>query len=155
LVYIIKKPKAWISIFVIFSIIFAGLYFTLIQTQNQILLDAMKVISSMAGITETIQTKTKEVIKVSDAAITLIQERTEKLKEVEDRFQAKREEIQKLRTKQDVLLQELGDKLNTANEKLDQIDIQQKSLGMNPTDFQKGSKLLNNKKGPLIENEIK
>lgn len=124
-VFLITKPKGILILVGTVSIIVGLLYFSSIRAQNNILIDSLKVLQSTAQVTDTIVKKTKEIELKADEATKTIDEKIQKLTEVEDRFKAKRAEIQKLREEQDALLVELQDKLKKANDKLDKIDKQQ------------------------------
>lgn len=128
--FFIKKPKGILILFGIVAAIVGILYFSSIRAQNSILIDSLKVLQSTAQISDTINKKVRDIEIKADVATKEIDERIQRLDEVEKRFQTKREEIRKLREEQDVLLKELSEKLGEANKKLDQIDehqvIQQK-----------------------------
>lgn len=123
--FFIKKPKGLLLLVGFVAAIISILYFSSIRAQNSILIDSLKVLGSTAQITDTIQKKAKEIEIKAEIAAKEIDERIARLDEVEKRFQAKREEIRKLREEQDALMKELAEKINSANEKLDRIDAQQ------------------------------
>jgi DNA repair ATPase RecN len=130
--FFLKKPKGLFIMIGSVAVIISILYFSSIRAQNSILIDSLKVLGSTAQISDTIVKKVKEIESKADQATATIDsaskdinERIQRLEEVEQRFLAKREEIRKLREEQDVLMKELAEKLDTANQKLDQIDAQQ------------------------------
>ena len=123
--FLIRKPKGILLLVGFVVAIVSILYFSSIRAQNAILIDSLKVLGSTAQISETIVKKVKEIETKADAATKTIDERIEKLNEVEKRFIAKREEIKKLREEQELLMKELAEKLEDANQKLDRIDAQQ------------------------------
>jgi len=125
IMYLVKKPKGLLILGGLIAVFVAVLYFSFIRAQNSMLIDSLKVLQSTAQISETITKKVKEIEIKADEASKNIDERIKRLDEVEARFQAKREEIQKLRKEQDDLMKKLEDKVNLANEKLGQIEIQQ------------------------------
>ena len=123
--FFLKKPKGLFIMIGSIAVIISILYFSSIRAQNAILIDSLKVLGSTAQISETIVKKVKEIEIKADVATKTIDDRIEKLDEVEKRFHAKREEIRKLREEQDLLMKELAEKLEDANIKLDRIDAQQ------------------------------
>lgn len=125
--FFLKKPKGLFIMLGSVAVIISILYFSSIRAQNAILIDSLKVLGSTAQISETIVKKVKEIEIKADVATKTIDERIEKLDEVEKRFIAKREEIKKLREEQDLLMKELAEKLEDANQKLDRIDAQQET----------------------------
>ena len=123
--FFIKKPKGIIALLSILVVVFGIFYYSFMKAQNDMLKDAIKVLSESSKLSETIKTTVTNLTKKAEEATKIIEERTARLDEVEKKFQAKRQEIIKLRSEQDELLAELQTKVKEANDKLDRIDEQQ------------------------------
>jgi septal ring factor EnvC (AmiA/AmiB activator) len=123
--FFLKKPKGMLIMFGSVAVIIGILYFSSIKAQNSILIDSLKVLGSTAQISDTIVKKVKEIEVKAEVASKDIDERMARLDEVEKRFQAKREEIKRLREEQEIILKQVEAKLKEANIKLDKIEEQQ------------------------------
>jgi len=123
--YLLKKPKGLFILFSLVGIFVVVMYFSFMKAQNAMMIDSFKVLQSTAQVSDTIQRKVKEIESKAEQASKEIDERIAKLDEVEHRFKEKREEIKKIREETDMLLKELAQSVALANQKLDQIQLQQ------------------------------